>query len=232
MVTQFKNRSILILFLAIVFVLSTTAVTAQEVDGNQTDSLEIEVPAEDNTQEVLSAPSSTSQNSDSNNQNSTSAFLVLDNDADEENVNIGDYVTWILGAQNFGPDVAKNVKIYDKLPEGMKYIKHTATKGTFNPKTGIWNIGDLTVEEGVVTLSIVTQALTAGEKINEAYITSDTNNTNNITFEEEEIDVESSENSGVTGFVYHASAGMYESGNPVFLILIAILTMAVPIIKR
>ena len=143
---------------------------------NQTDSLGLN----DNSQPSLES---------NNNQNSSSAYLVLDNDADVENVYIGDYVTWILEVQNFGPDTAKNVKVYDKLPNGLKYVKHSLTKGTFDPNTGIWDIGDLSVEEGLVTLLITTKAIAAGEQINEAYITSDTFNSNNETVEDEEIDV-------------------------------------------
>ena len=129
-------------------------------------------------------------------------------------------------------DTAKNVKIFDKLPDGLKYIKHETAKGTFNPETGIWNIGDLTVDEESVTLYITTQALTVGEKINEAYITSDTLNLNNETYEQEEIDVFSSDDSEISGFVKHASAKMHETGNPIFLAMISIFLLSVPIIKR
>ena len=194
--------------------------------------MENTIPADDNIQEILSASDSTENSESDNNQNSTSAFLVIDNDANIENIYVGDYVTWIIKAKNYGPDVAKNVKIYDKLPEGLKYIRHTTTKGTFNPNTGIWDIGDLTVEEGIVILSIITQAITVGEKVNEAYITSNTNNTNNETFEEEEIDVFSGSHSSTSGFNKNVSAKIYASGNPIFLIFIAIFIIFVPIIKR
>ena len=184
---------------------------------NQTDSL----GSNDNSQPSLES---------NNNQNSSSAYLVLDNDADVENVYICDYVTWILEVQNFGPDTAENVKVYDKLPDGLKYVKHSLTKGTFNPNTGIWDIGDLSVEEGLVTLLISTRAIAAGEQINEAYITSDTFNSNNETFEEEEIDVFDRDSPDEIEF--ERATFMHATGNPIFLILTCLAILIIPIIKR
>ena len=230
-----KSRRILILLIAIIFISSIAAANAYEIDENQTGDayLGITSTADNSNQELLSASNSTEATSQSNDtQNSSGAYLVLDNDADKENVNVGDYVTWILEAINLGPDTAKNVKVYDKLPDGLKYIKHETEKGTFDPETGIWNIGDLTVDEESVTLYITTQALTVGEKINEAYITSDTLNLNNETYEQEEIDVLSSDDSEISGFVKHASAKMHETGNPIFLAMISIFLLSVPVIKR
>lgn len=223
------------MLIAIIFISSIAAANAYEIDENQTGDayLGITSTADNSNQELLSASNSTEATSQSNDtQNSSGAYLVLDNDADKENVNVGDYVTWILEAINLGPDTAKNVKVYDKLPDGLKYIKHETEKGTFDPETGIWNIGDLTVDEESVTLYITTQALTVGEKINEAYITSDTLNLNNETYEQEEIDVLSSDDSEISGFVKHASAKMHETGNPIFLAMISIFLLSVPVIKR
>jgi len=36
-----------------------------------------------------------------------------------------------------GPDVSKNTQVHDELPEGLQYLYHSATKGVFNPSTGI-----------------------------------------------------------------------------------------------
>lgn len=215
----------------IIFISSIAAADAYEIDENQTENAGQGIAATaDDTRQELSSPSNSAESNAT--QNSSGAYLVLDNDADKENVHVGDYVTWILKAKNLGPDVAKNVKIYDKLPDGLKYIKYETAKGTFDPATGIWNIGDLTVDEGIVTLYIITQALTVGEKINEAYITSDTLNLNNETYEEEEIDVLPGDDSQISGFVKHASAKMHETGNPLFLVMVSIFLLSVPIIKR
>ena len=155
-----------------------------------------------------------------------SAYLVLDNDADNENIHIGDYVTWTVSVQNLGSDIAQNTRVYDDLPEGLKYCYHKLTKGVFNPQTGIWDIGDLKVEDGEVVLNITCIAVTAGEKINKAWLTSDTLNLNNETFEEEEIDV--------LEFDYDTDKNVKKeiidrnsTGNPIFLILMTLFGFAV-----
>ena len=155
-----------------------------------------------------------------------SAYLVLDNDADNENIHIGDYVTWTVSVQNLGSDIAQNTRVYDDLPEGLKYCYHKLTKGVFNPQTGIWDIGDLKVEDGEVVLNITCIAVTAGEKINKVWLTSDTLNLNDETFEEEEIDV--------LEFDYDTDKNVKKeiidrnsTGNPIFLILMTLFGFAV-----
>ncbi len=155
-----------------------------------------------------------------------SAYLVLDNDADNENIHVGDYVTWTVSVQNLGPDIAQNTKVYDELPEGLQYCYHKLTKGIFNPQTGIWDIGDLKVEDGEVVLNITCIAVTAGEKINKVWLTSDTLNLNDETFEEEEIDV--------LEFDYDTDKNVKKeiidrnsTGNPIFLILMTLFGFAV-----
>ena len=137
--------------------------------------------------------------SDSN----SSAYLVLDNDADKENIEMGEEVVWEVSVINLGNDTAKNVKVYDQLPDGLEYVSHTTTKGTFNPDTGIWLIGDL-------------------EMINKAYLTTDSLNLNNETYEEEEIDVEDSDDDDKDVSKSIASAKIVPAGNPLALILLSV----------
>lgn len=155
-----------------------------------------------------------------------SAYLVLDNDADNENIHIGDYVTWTVSVQNLGSDIAQNTRVYDDLPEGLKYCYHKLTKGVFNPQTGIWDIGDLKVEDGEVVLNITCIAVTAGEKINKVWLTSDTLNLNDETFEEEEIDVlefDYDNDKNVKKEIIDSNS----TGNPIFLILMTLFGFAV-----
>lgn len=163
---------------------------------------------------------------------SSGAYLVLDNDADKENIHLGEEVTWEVSVQNFGPEVSVNTKVHDVIPEGLEYLHHTATKGVFNPQTGIWDIGNLTVEEGKVSLYITCKAITVGEKINNATLTSDTFNLNNESYEEEEIDVldDDSDNDEVKKQVVY---DRYNTGNPLFLMLISLFCMmSLPFSKR
>ena len=159
----------------------------------------------------------------------SSANLELDNDADSENVQVGDFVTWILEAKNFGPELGKNVKVFDQLPEGMKFINYTATKGTFDSKTGIWDIGDLEVDQ-IETLSILTKALTPGEKINKANLTSDTNISNpDECYEEEEIDV--LEKMDYSKKIIYSNQ-LPCVGNPVLMLVLSLMSLLIINIKR
>ena len=159
----------------------------------------------------------------------SSANLELDNDADKENVEVGDLVTWTLEAKNFGPDTAKNVKVLDKLPEGMKIISYSLTKGSFNPSTGIWKIGDL--ESGKKEfLTIVTKALTPGEKVNEANLTSDTEIENpDECSESEEINVASHASKVLAKSKADA---LPEAGNPILALLISLIALSCVNLKR
>ncbi len=91
--------------------------------------------------EILTADFQDNKNFSSD--DDSTVYLILDNDVDKENVYIGDYVTWIVSVHNLKNNKAKNVKVYNHLSEGLKYINYTSTKGTFNPDTGIWDIGDV-----------------------------------------------------------------------------------------
>ncbi|WP_407424465.1 DUF11 domain-containing protein [Methanobrevibacter sp.] len=153
-------------------------------------------------------------------QTESKSYLILDNDADIENIYIGDHVTWIVSVINKGPDTAKNVRVYDELPDGLIYVSHTTTKGSFNPETGIWYIGGLSVDDGEVFLYITTKAISVGEKINKATLTSDTRNLNeNESFEEEEIDVF---DHAVKAHTEKSIATLKATGNPIALILLSL----------
>ena len=195
-----------------------------------------ELTASVESQELLSisqndsaALESSSQKSDvSSKDGDSSAYLILDNDADKEDVHVGEYVTWIVSVINTGPGIAKNVKILDQIPDGLKYIKHTTTKGTFDPKTGIWDIGDLSVDDEVF-LYITTMAVSVGEKINKANLTCDTVNLNNDTYEEEEIDVV--ENSKDSNDVIYENT-LKSTGNPLMLVILSLLGCFMGYYKR
>lgn len=194
-----------------------------ELSDDNSQALEIaNVDADENNEEVLQIA-----NADiSNDELKTSAYLILDNDADIENAYIGDTVVWIVSIINNGPDTAKNVKVFDQLPDGLKYIKHQATKGTFDSKTGIWDIGDIAVDDGKVFLNITTLALTVGEKINKANLTTDSINLNNETYEEEEIDI--SEHAKIDELPkIEGKKTMHPTGNPLVLALISLFAIII-----
>lgn len=190
----------------------------------------LEITTDENVLEATADEGILSIN-ESNGKTDSSAYLILDNDADIENVYVGDYVVWIVSVINKGPDIAKNVKVYDQLPDGMEYIKHTATKGTFNPKTGIWNIGNLSTEDGEVFLNITVKALSVGEKINKANLTTDSINLNNESYEEEEIDVLEHHPEDDDDDSDKVAKSLYSTGNPLALVLISLFIIFVTSIK-
>ena len=211
-------------------VLEVTDDISQESNLELSDDNEdvLEITSDVNVLETTADEEILSSN-ESNGKTDSSAYLVLDNDANIENVYVGDYVVWIVSVINKGPDIAKNVKVYDQLPDGMEYIKHTATKGTFNPKTGIWNIGNLSAEDGEVFLNITVKALSVGEKINKANLTTDSINLNNERYEEEEIDVLEPEDDDNDSDMVAKS--LYSTGNPLALVLISLFIIFVTSIK-
>lgn len=59
------------------------------------------------------------------------------------NLEDGDQFTYIISVINNGPDDATGVKVSDQLPDGVVYIGHTASAGTFDNNTGEWMVGNL-----------------------------------------------------------------------------------------
>lgn len=216
-----NKRIFISLFLLFAF-LSLSAVSASDLNESQTlESNDVEITAAQDSN-VLSSQNELS-----------GAFLMIDNDADTENVYVGELVTWTLTADNLGSDIAKNTKVYNQLPEGLQYLYHSSTKGVFDPQTGIWDIGDLKSEDGPVYLHITCKAITSGEKVNKAWITSDTKNLNIKDYEEEEMDVLDYENEYENHDNIKNEVPILKSaGNPVFLILMCLFLIFTNVVVR
>ena len=82
--------------------------------------------------------------------------LTVNKTVNSSHIIKGDTISWIITVYNNGPDTATNVKVTDLLPKGLVYINSTASKGSYNPNTSIWTIGDLNLGE-TVTLHIITK---------------------------------------------------------------------------
>ncbi|HCI72131.1 MAG TPA: hypothetical protein DHV30_16665, partial [Balneola sp.] len=77
---------------------------------------------------------------------------VVDNSTPVE----GETITYTVSVTNPGDFDATGVQVTDELPNGITYQSHTASQGTYNTSTDVWNIG--TLAEGdttTVTLTIV-----------------------------------------------------------------------------
>lgn len=82
------------------------------------------------------------------------------NNGSSATVNVNDTVTYIITAVNRGVDAATNLQITDLLPSGLTDLTYTITgTGTYNPSTGLWNIGIL--NSGATTILTITGKVTA-----------------------------------------------------------------------
>ena len=95
---------------------------------------------------------------------------------------VGNNVVFTIIASNNGISDATGVVVNDVLPNGFNYISHTATIGTYNVNTGIWNIGNMAVGQ-VYVFTVTAQVNTNGNYTNTAEISGnqvDPNTSDNI----------------------------------------------------
>ena len=95
---------------------------------------------------------------------------------------VGENVVFTIVASNVGSYGATGVAVEDILQSGYAYVSYTATTGTYNPLTGVWNVGNLNAGNSA-TLTITAEVLLSGEYQNTATITInevETDTTNNV----------------------------------------------------
>ncbi|NYB52293.1 MAG: DUF11 domain-containing protein [Methanobacteriaceae archaeon] len=111
---------------------------------------------------------------------SEAAHVVLDKTVDNPTPNYWSLVTFTITAFNTGPNDAQGVEVTDILPAGLTYFSSVFTPGTtYNPNTGIWNIG--TILNGTsVFLNITANVTGIGKITNWAFVS------NQTTFDKEE----------------------------------------------
>jgi hypothetical protein len=79
-------------------------------------------------------------------------YMFIDNLSPD----IWDTINITLSAWCYGGDVpgAGNVSINCTLPDGLVYLESNADKGSYDNESGIWNLGNLLVEESPINLTI------------------------------------------------------------------------------
>jgi uncharacterized repeat protein (TIGR01451 family) len=82
---------------------------------------------------------------------------------------VGNEVTFTIVVTNDGKDDVTGVQVTDLLPSGYNYVSDDAS-GNYDPVTGLWNAGDITVGNSV-NLNITALVNAAGEYSNTAEIT-------------------------------------------------------------
>lgn len=85
---------------------------------------------------------------------------------------VGEQFIWTVLVENVSTNDASNVVVNDVLPGCVIYVSHVADVGTFDPISGIWNIGDLAAGESATLEVTVTAGIIVGPCVNIASVTS------------------------------------------------------------
>ncbi|MCH7415842.1 DUF11 domain-containing protein [Belliella sp. R4-6] len=109
--------------------------------------------------------------------------LELEKEVNETSPAFGETVIFTLTASNNGPNSVNEVSVSDQLPTGYTFSSAVASKGSYDPLTGIWNIG-LFENGDVETLEIQAIVNETGIYLNQASIQAgnslDSDQTNNF----------------------------------------------------
>ena len=155
---------------------------------------------------------------------------------DVTSVTVGDEVEYTITVVNHGPDAAINTFAKIVIPDSLRFLGVKPSKGTYDPETGIWTIGDLEPGEKAV-LKLDTKVVKAGSisiKVSVESDTYDANLTNNI--EPVKInpkepnhrngtDVPHGNSSDVPSGKVYSPEKMPATGNPIVMMLLALLAM-------
>src|SRR5262245_39796918 len=84
--------------------------------------------------------------------------------------NVGDTITFTVTLSNAGPDAATNVRVSDPLPAGLALVTATPSRGSYDTRSGVWDVGTLTPGPPQ-TLHIVAGASSPAAQTNTATVT-------------------------------------------------------------
>ncbi|MBD1397212.1 DUF11 domain-containing protein [Pontibacter sp. JH31] len=74
---------------------------------------------------------------------------------------VGDMVQYKIVVTNYAKEQATNVKVEEKLPEGLLYVSHQVNRGEYNQSTGMFTIPVLAIDAPAV-LTITAQVVKSG----------------------------------------------------------------------
>jgi len=79
---------------------------------------------------------------------------------------VGEQFSYTITATNNGPDTATGVQVTDVIPAGLTFNSYTASQGTYNSATGMWNVGTLASgASAVLQLFVTPTASVAGTTV-------------------------------------------------------------------
>jgi LPXTG-site transpeptidase (sortase) family protein len=114
------------------------------------------------------------------------ADLSLDKSVSNSTPLVATNIDFTITITNVGPDTATNVEVTDVLPGGFTYVSDSATQGTYDENTGVWDVGTLILNQ-TETLTITVTVNVTGTYINDAEITAS-----------DQVDPDSTPNNGST----------------------------------
>ncbi len=97
------------------------------------------------------------------------ADLSLTKDVSNATPALNSNVTFTITLTNSGPDSATGVQVLDQLPAGLLFVSSTASLGTYNETTGVWDVGTV-ASAATPTLQIVATVTSSGGIINTAQV--------------------------------------------------------------
>ena len=158
------------------------------------------------------------------------SILIVNKTVNVERIVIGSTIIFTIIVTNYGPDNATGVYVVDLLPAGMKFVSFSADVGTYDPITGLWTVGNLTVGESVMmNLSVIVTK--AGVLINEASAFSDNYNPDktggNIDSANVTVFTLPQEASAADGKI-----SMAKTGNPIVIILLTLVSVLILPLRR
>ena len=98
------------------------------------------------------------------------ADLALAKAVSDPTPNVGETITYTVTLSNIGPNAATSVQVTDLLPAGLTFVSAMPSRGTYNPMSGIWNVGIVTTLFPQ-TLIIRATVISPNSQINTANIT-------------------------------------------------------------
>lgn len=99
-----------------------------------------------------------------------SADLELTQTVNDTNPDVGDQISITLTLANQGPGVASGIKVTDLLPPELSFVSASTVQGTYNPGTGVWDVGNLR-DNLSRSLTIIADVEASGSLVNIAEVT-------------------------------------------------------------
>ncbi|MCL2687184.1 MAG: hypothetical protein FWE58_01450 [Methanobrevibacter sp.] len=167
--------------------------TIDELKVGDTVTLEINVTIMGNGNITNNATVTTEENN-TGDENDTASTLVCDisinKTVSNANPNKGDEITYTITVTNNGDNTVTNIKVIDKLPDGLTYVSsETSNDLDYNPENGEWIIDSLDPGESE-TLNITVNVTGTGTITNTAKLVLESDGEDDDEDPEDSVDIE------------------------------------------